>query len=218
MKDEPWKRKMKDKSILKIHGGKGGNNPSIDYLKGKIKIKKHKRPIKIKRHRNMRKDETKQRWIVEVKLVPLFSLLRVQSEKTVTRLEYLQTGMELGLGVRGGRSINQKKKIFETPNKHSFNKPSTKKNTQNYCFLRYYNAVIYENGTRCLFKSSKSSMIEFVLIVAAMSLSMNNIIASDKNASSILLQRSILMTLIAENVRFVVALEKGRVSTSLTTL
>ena len=70
----------------------------------------------------------------------------------------------------GGRSINQKKKKIETPNKHSFNKPSTKKNTQNYCFLRYYNAVIYENGTRRLFKSSKSSMIESILIVAAMSL------------------------------------------------
>ena len=49
----------------------------------------------------------------------------------------------------GGKSIN--KKNFEIPNKHSFSKPSTKKNTQNYCFLRYYNAVIYENGTRCLF-------------------------------------------------------------------
>ena len=121
--------------------------------------------------------------------------------------------MELG----GGRTTKQKIKIFETPNKHSFNKPSTKKYTK-LLFLRYYNAIIYENGTRRLFKSSKSSMIEFILIVAMMSLSMNNIIASDKNASSILLQRSILMTLIAENVRFVVALEKGRVSTSLTTL
>ena len=107
--------------------------------------------------------------------------------------------------------------FFETPNKHSFNKPSTKKYTK-LLFLRYYNAIIYENGTRRLFKSSKSSMIEFILIVAMMSLSMNNIIVSDKNASSILLRRSILMTLIAENVRFVVALEKGRVSTSLTTL
>ena len=54
-----------------------------------------------------------------------------------------RSGMESGLGVRGGRSINKKK--IETPNKHSFNKLSTKKNTQNYCFLRYYNAVIYEN-------------------------------------------------------------------------
>ena len=95
--------------------------------------------------------------------------------------------MELGLGVREGRSINKKqkkkRKKIETPNKHSFNKPSTKKNTQNYCFLRYYNAVIYENGTRRLFKSSKLSMIESILIVAAMSLSMNNIIASGKNSS-----------------------------------
>ena len=63
--------------------------------------------------------------------------------------------MEPGLGVRGGRSINKKKK-FETPNKHSFNKPSTKKNTQNYCFLRYYNAIIYENGTRRLFNQNKN--------------------------------------------------------------
>ena len=86
---------------------------------------------------------------------------------------------EPGLGVRGGRSIN--KKNFEIPNKHSFNKPSIKKNTQNYCFLRYYNEVIYENGTRRLFKSSKSSIIESILIVAAMSLSMNNIIVSNKN-------------------------------------
>ena len=83
--------------------------------------------------------------------------------------------------------VELKKKKIETLNKHSFNKPSTKKNTQNYCFLRYYNAVIYENGTRRLFKSSKLPMIESILIVATMSLSMNNIIASDKNSSSILL-------------------------------
>ena len=96
--------------------------------------------------------------------------------------------MEPGLGVRGGSSINQKKKKnFETPNKHSFNKPSTKKNIQNYCFLRYYNAINYENGTCRLFKSSKSFVIESEWIVAAMSLSMNDIIASDKNSSSILL-------------------------------
>ena len=43
-------------------------------------------------------------------------------------------GTEPGLGVRGGRSINKKK--FEIPNKHSFNKPSTKKNTQNYFFFK----------------------------------------------------------------------------------
>ena len=86
---------------------------------------------------------------------------------------YSYSGMVRGLGVLGGKSINQKKKKkFETPNKHSFNKSSTKKNTQNYCFLRYCNAVIYENGTRRLFKSSKSSMIESILIVVAMSLSM----------------------------------------------
>ena len=42
--------------------------------------------------------------------------------------------------------------FFETPNKHLFNKLSTKKkkNTQNYWFLRYYNAIIYENGTHRL--------------------------------------------------------------------
>ena len=46
--------------------------------------------------------------------------------------------MESRLGVRGGRSINKKKKKkkIETPNKHSFYKPSTKKNTQNYCFFK----------------------------------------------------------------------------------
>ena len=39
--------------------------------------------------------------------------------------------------------------IYETPNKHSFSisKLSTKTNAQNYCFLIYYNAIIYENGT-----------------------------------------------------------------------
>ena len=117
---------------------------------------------------------------------------------------------------QGCSSIN--KKNFETPNKHSFNKPSTKKNTQYYCFLRYYNAVIYENGTYLLFKSSKSSIIESVLIVTAISLSMNNIIVSDKNSSSILLRRSVLITFIAENAHSVVAVEMRRVSTSLTTL
>ena len=41
--------------------------------------------------------------------------------------------------------------FFETPNKNLFNKLSTKKkNTQNYLFLRYYNAIIYENGTHRL--------------------------------------------------------------------
>ena len=41
--------------------------------------------------------------------------------------------------------------FFETPNKYLFNKLSTKKkNTQNYWFLRYYNAIIYENGTHRL--------------------------------------------------------------------
>ena len=49
-----------------------------------------------------------------------------------------------------GQKYKQKEKKFETPNKHSFNKLSIKKNTQNYCFLRYYNAIIYENGTHCL--------------------------------------------------------------------
>ena len=84
---------------------------------------------------------------------------------------HIHTGTDPGLGVRGGRNIN--KKNFEIPNKHSFNKPSRKKNIQNYCFLRYYNAVIYENGTRRLFKSLKSSMIEFVLIVVVMFLNIS---------------------------------------------
>ena len=61
-------------------------------------------------------------------------------------------------------------------------------------------------------------MIEFVLIVTAMSLSMNNIKVFDKNLSSILLQRSVLMTFIVENARFVVAAETGIISTSLSTL
>ena len=56
--------------------------------------------------------------------------------------------MEPGLEVRGRKSINKKKKKkIETLNKYSFYKPSTKKNTQNCCFLRYYNAIIYENKT-----------------------------------------------------------------------
>ena len=55
---------------------------------------------------------------------------------------------------RGQQYKPKKNKKIETPNKHSFNKPSTKKNIQNYCFLRYYNAINYENGTCRLFKSS----------------------------------------------------------------
>ena len=55
-------------------------------------------------------------------------------------------------------------------------------------------------------------MIESVLIVALKSLSMNNIITSDKK------KRSVLMTFIAESASFVVAVEIGKVSTSLTTL
>ena len=55
------------------------------------------------------------------------------------------TKSEPKLEVRRGKSINKKK--IETLNKYSFYKPSTKKNTQNYCFLRYYNAIIYENKT-----------------------------------------------------------------------
>ena len=87
--------------------------------------------------------------------------------------------MELELGVKG-RKYKQKKKI-KTPNKHSFNKPSTKKNTLNFCILRYYKIVIYENESHPIIKRSlKSSIIEFVLIVTSMTLSMNSIIASDK--------------------------------------
>ena len=40
MKNESWKRKMKDKLTVQIHGGKGGNKPSIDYSKKKKKKKK----------------------------------------------------------------------------------------------------------------------------------------------------------------------------------
>ena len=54
--------------------------------------------------------------------------------------------MEPELEVRRGKSIKKKKK-FKTLNKYSFYKPSAKKNTQNSCFLRYYNAIIYENKT-----------------------------------------------------------------------
>ena len=50
-------------------------------------------------------------------------------------------------------------------------------------------------------------MIESVLIVVVMSLSMNNIIASNKNSSYILLRRSVLMTFITENARSVVVVE-----------
>ena len=49
--------------------------------------------------------------------------------------------------MEGQKYKQKKKKKNETPNKHSFNKPSTKKNTQNYRFLRYYNAITYENET-----------------------------------------------------------------------
>ena len=56
-------------------------------------------------------------------------------EKYKRKMTYLQTGTEPGLRVKGGKNIN--KFFFLTPNKHSFsiNKPSTKTNTQNFCFL-----------------------------------------------------------------------------------
>ena len=44
---------MKDKLTVQIHGGKGGNKPSIDYSKKKKKKKKGNQS-KIKRERNMR--------------------------------------------------------------------------------------------------------------------------------------------------------------------
>ena len=54
-----------------------------------------------------------------------------------------RSGTEPKLEVKG---VEVKKiiiiKKIETPNKHSFNKPSTKKNTQNYYFLGYYNAIV----------------------------------------------------------------------------
>ena len=48
---------------------------------------------------------------------------------------HIEAGTEPGLRVKGGKNIN--KFFFLTPNKHSFsiNKPSTKTNTQNFCFL-----------------------------------------------------------------------------------
>ena len=57
--------------------------------------------------------------------------------------------LELG---PGGRSIKEEKNHYEISNKHQFNinKSLTKTKTQNYCFLIYYNAIIYEKGTRCV--------------------------------------------------------------------
>ena len=59
--------------------------------------------------------------------------------------------------------------------------------------FNYYNAIIYENRTCHFLKFSKLSMIVSVLIVATLSLSMNNIIAFDKNSYFILLQRLVLI-------------------------
>ena len=56
-------------------------------------------------------------------------------------------GLSQDLELRGAKV---KKKKIETLNKHSINKPSTKKNTQNYYFLRYDNAIIYEGKNTIL--------------------------------------------------------------------
>ena len=61
-------------------------------------------------------------------------------------------------------------------------------------------------------------MIEFKLNVEVISFSMYNIKESVKKSFSILFQMSILTTFIAENARFIVVVETGRVSTSLTIL
>ena len=53
-------------------------------------------------------------------------------------------------------------------------------------------------------------MIKSALIVTAMSLSMNNIIASIKNLPSILLRKLVLVTFITENIGSIVAVEIGR--------
>ena len=53
-------------------------------------------------------------------------------------------------------------------------------------------------------------MIKSALIVIAMSLLMNNIIASIKNLPSILLRKLVLVTFITENIGSIVAVEIGR--------
>ena len=55
---------------------------------------------------------------------------------------YRWLGMEPEVRVRGGKNINNFF-FFFTLNKHSFsiNKPSTKTNTQNFCFLIHQNAL-----------------------------------------------------------------------------
>ena len=61
-------------------------------------------------------------------------------------------------------------------------------------------------------------MIESKLNVEAISLSMYNIKESIKKLFYILFRRLVLTTFIAENVRSIVAVETGRLSTSLTIL
>ena len=115
----------------------------------------------------------------------------------------------------------------------SINKLSTKINTQKSLFLnilRYKHlpnknkrhetllflyTIIYEKETR---RSSKSSMIESKLNVEAISFSMYNIKEFVKKSFSILFQVLVLTTFVAENARSVVAVETGRVSTSITIL
>ena len=93
--------------------------------------------------------------------------------------------------------------------------PIKTKDTKHYCF---FNTIIYEKRTRCSFKSSKSSLIKSKLKVEAISFSMYNIKESVKKSFSILLQKLVLTTFITENAYSVVAVETGRVSTSLTIL
>ena len=94
---------------------------------------------------------------------------------------------------------------------------STNKNKRHETLL-FLNTIIYENGIRRSFKSSKSSMIESKLNVEIISFSMYNIKESIKKSFFILFQRLFLTTFIVENVRSVVVVETGRISTSLTIL
>ena len=116
---------------------------------------------------------------------------------------------------RGGRGAEISGKKNSNTHPYSINKLSTKTNTQKLLFL---NTIIYEKRTRRSFKSSKSSTIESKLNVEAISFSTYNIKESVKKLFSILFQRLVLTTFIAENAYFVVAVETGRVSTSLTIL
>ena len=69
---------------------------------------------------------------------------------SITPPSSLHPNGPLELGPRD-RSIKEEKNHYEISNKHQFNinKSLTKTKTQNYCFLIYYNAIIYEKGAQC---------------------------------------------------------------------